>query len=67
MGLTLRDVLASLFIGLTTGALIWAAQVWWRVSRLPVPPRPDHLGDEVYRVLDEARRITVQAAREAGY
>ena len=65
--LTLRDLVAALVLGAAAG-FAWLALE--RLRSLPVNPPPpvvDPAGHDVWRVLDEARKITIEAAIEQGF
>ena len=68
MILTVRDVICCAILGVAAGVCwLMVEKMIEAAQRLPVTPAADEVGQDVWRVLEEARRITVEGAREAGY
>jgi hypothetical protein len=66
--LTVRDLVACAILGVAAGvAWLMVDRMVQAAKRLPPVPMPDPVGQDVWRVLEEARRITIEGAREAGY
>lgn len=54
-----------LYIAAAVGVIVVCAMMCWTDPAIPRPAPPrDDVGDDVWRVLAEARRITVDAAAE---
>lgn len=67
MVLTVRELVACAILGVACG-VCWliVERAIEAAKRLPAVPAPDPAGHDVWRVLEEARRITIEGAREAG-
>lgn len=61
---TLREFLIALTGACALAVIAARLVVWWETRGLNIPKGEPPLGDQVWRVLDEARRITVEAARD---
>lgn len=66
--LTVRDLVACVILGVACGVCwLTVERMIEAAKRLPPVPAPDEASRDVWRVLDEARKITIEGAREAGY
>jgi hypothetical protein len=63
--LSVRDLVWCVVVGVAIGAATLLAERW--LTAPPPPLAADPAADDVWRVLDEARRITIQAARDRGH
>lgn len=63
----LRDFLAILAAATLFGILAARVWLWWDTRHTPLTPHGEPpIGDQVWRVLAEARQITIDAAEERG-
>lgn len=66
--LTIRDVVACAILGVAAGVCwLMVEHMIEAAKRLPITPAADEAAHDVWRVLEEARRITIEGAREGGH